>query len=49
MDNEESMNQRSKYASKLKVSPADYALTRAEIMESRGYAPKKKKAKTSGK
>jgi len=49
MDNEESINQRSKYASKLKVSPADYALTRAEIMESRGYAPKKKKAKTNGK
>ena len=49
MNNEDITNQRSKYASKLKVSPVDYALTRAEIMESRGYAPKKKKAKTNGK
>lgn len=49
MSNEESTNQRSRYASKLKVSPSDYAFTRAEIMEIRGYEPKKKKAKTNGK
>jgi len=49
MENENSVNQRNQYASRLKVSPVDYALTRAEIMESRGYAPKKKKAKTNGK
>ena len=49
MENENSVNQKSQYASRLKVNPVDYALTRAEIMESRGYAPKKKKAKTNGK
>lgn len=49
MNNEELTNQRSRYANKLKVSPSDYALTRAEIMEIRGYEPKKKKAKTNGK
>jgi hypothetical protein len=49
MNNEETTNQRSRYANKLKVSPSDYALTRAEIMEIRGYEPKKKKAKTNEK
>jgi hypothetical protein len=49
MNNEELTNQRSQYANKLKVSPVDYAFTRAEIMRIRGYEPKKKKAKTNGK
>jgi len=49
MNNEETTNQKSRYANKLKVNPSDYAFTRAEIMKIRGYEPKKKKAKTNGK
>ena len=48
MENEESNNKNSLFENKLNSDPVDFGFTRAEIMESRGYQTKKKKAKKNG-